>query len=159
MNIGPRLAEEIVQPIKGGPEQFFEERNPASMFVREVEKTEIIDVVKHFKNKKSKDWNGIDMYIVKLVINEIIDPFAHIFNLSFMQGSFPDRMKIAKVIPLYKSGEKQLFTNYRPVSLLSQFSKILEKLFVARLDSFIVKCKLLSRANMGLEMVDLLQWP
>ena len=63
----------------------------------------------------------------------------HICNLSFSKGVFPDAMKIARVIPLFKSGDKHVFTNYRPVSLLPQFSKILERLFNNRLDSFIEK--------------------
>ena len=58
-------------------------------------------------------------------------------------------MKIAKVIPLYKSGNKHHFTNYRPVSLLPQFSKILEKLFNNRLDNFIDKHKLLTDNQYG----------
>ncbi len=64
------------------------------------------------------------------------------------QGVFPDNMKIGKVIPLYKAGDRNVFSNYRLISLLSQFSKILEKLFNERLDKFIDKCnliKLLSR--------------
>ena len=58
-------------------------------------------------------------------------------------------MKIAEVIPLYKSGNKHHFTNYRPVSLLPQFSKILEKLFNNRLDNFIDKHKLLNDNQYG----------
>ena len=58
-------------------------------------------------------------------------------------------MKIAKVVPLYKAGEKNLFTNYRPVSLLSQFSKILEKLFSKRLDKYIDKFSLLNDSQYG----------
>ena len=58
-------------------------------------------------------------------------------------------MKIAKVLPLYKNGEKHLFTNYRPVSLLSQFSKILEKLFAFRLDKFIDKYQILNDSQYG----------
>ena len=57
----------------------------------------------------------------------------HIFNLSFESGVFPGAMKIAKVIPLFKGGDAEDFSNYRPVSLLSQFSKILEKLYNNRL--------------------------
>ena len=52
-------------------------------------------------------------------------PISHIANISFEMGIFPDRMKIAKGIP--KLGLKDHFTNYRPVSSLPQFSKILEK--------------------------------
>lgn len=58
-------------------------------------------------------------------------------------------MKIAKVIPLYKTGDRHHFTNYRPVSLLSQFSKILEKRFTERLDNFIEKHKLLVDSQYG----------
>ena len=58
---------------------------------------------------------------------------AHIFNLSLFCGVFPDYMKIAKIIPIFKNGQKTEFTNYRSISILSQFSKILEKLFNRRL--------------------------
>ena len=68
-------------------------------------------------------------------------------NLSLKSGIFPDGMKVAKVIPLFKSGDDELFNNYRPVSLLLQFSKILEKAFKKRLDSFINKYNLLSNSQ------------
>ncbi len=58
-------------------------------------------------------------------------------------------MKIAKVIPLYKTRDKHLFTNYRPVSILPQFSKILEKVFISRLDNFIEKHDLLTDNQYG----------
>ena len=62
---------------------------------------------------------------------------------------FPNDMKIARVIPLYKAGEKYLFTNYRPVSLLPQFSKILEKIYYSRLHKFISKHDILSNSQYG----------
>ena len=58
-------------------------------------------------------------------------------------------MKIAKVIPLFKAGNKHHFTNYRPVSLLPQFSKHFEKLFNNRLNNFIEKHKLLTESQYG----------
>ena len=58
-------------------------------------------------------------------------------------------MKIAGIIPLYKAGEKDLFTNYRPVSLLPQFSKIREKIYYSRLDKFISKHDILSNSQYG----------
>lgn len=83
------------------------------------------------------------------MIEEISEPLTHIANLSFQLGKFPAKMKVAKVIPLYKTGDKHLFTNYRPVSILPQFSKILEKLFTERLDNFIETHKLLDESQYG----------
>ena len=82
------------------------------------------------------DHNHISMSLVKNVMSDISKPLTYIANKSFSQGCFPEQMKIAKVLPLYNNGDRELFTNYRPVSLLSQFSKIIEKLFANRLDSF-----------------------
>ena len=58
-------------------------------------------------------------------------------------------MKVAKVIPIFKGNDKQVFTNYRPISLLSQFSKIIEKLFNVRLDNFIDRHSILSNSQYG----------
>ena len=58
-------------------------------------------------------------------------------------------MKKAKVIPLYKNGERNRFSNYRPISLLPQFSKVLEKLFYVRANNFIEKCSLLNENQYG----------
>ena len=68
---------------------------------------------------------SIKMYVLSKVIETIVKPLAHIFNLSFSSGIFPNDMKIAKIIPLFKNGRKTDFTNYRPISILSQFSKIM----------------------------------
>ena len=77
------------------------------------------------------------MAIVANVIPVISKPLTHICNHSFKTGVFPSRMKIAKIKPIFKSGAKTDIGNYRPISLLPQFSKILEKLFLSRLDNFI----------------------
>ena len=73
----------------------------------------------------------INKSMVKTMINEIVNPLNHICNVYFQTGVFPDQINIAKVIPEFKVGEKCVFTNYRPISLLPQFSKILDKLYKA----------------------------
>ena len=88
----------------------------------------MLDVIKSFPNKTSTYYNGMNMFIFKKITNFIVDPFLHVCNMSFSKGVFPDAFNIARVIPLFKSGDKCVFTNYRPVSLLPQFSKILEKI-------------------------------
>ena len=119
------------------------------MLLLEVTESEILKIVKDLCNKSSTDCDDISMNVLKSVFTSVIKPFLFVCNKSFMSGVFPDRMKVAKVIPLYKSGEKNVFTNYRPVSLLPQFSKILEKLFNNRLDNFVEKYNLLNESQYG----------
>lgn len=149
VSVGPDLAEKIKPPQGGANSKHKIDRNSSTIFLHDVTRIEIIDVVKNFKNKASIDENGIDMALIKKVIGEIVDPITHICNLSFKLGTFPTEMKTAKIIPIYKTGDKHLYTNYRPISLLPQFSKILEKLFVARLDSFIEKHNILIEGQYG----------
>uniref|UniRef100_A0A3P9L4Z8 Reverse transcriptase domain-containing protein n=1 Tax=Oryzias latipes TaxID=8090 RepID=A0A3P9L4Z8_ORYLA len=89
------------------------------------------------------------MKVVKKVIHSVAKPLTYICNLSLQTGRFPNQMKIAKVIPIYKSGDKHQFTNYRPVSLLPQFSKILEKIFNDKLALFIEKHNIINENQYG----------
>lgn len=148
VNVGPNLAANIPVSTEEENESCIKS-NPCSMFLTAVEECEIIEITDKCSNKMSTDCNDIDMKLVKQIIGGISKPLTFICNLSFQTGNFPNNMKIAKVIPLYKSGDKHSFTNYRPVSLLPQFSKILEKLFNSRLDAFIEKHSLLNNSQYG----------
>ena len=79
------------------------------------------------------------MKLIKNVIQNIVKPYTHICNLSLQTGIFSDNLKIAKVLPLYKSCVTHDVSNYIPVSSLPQLSKILEKLFEIRLRQYIKK--------------------
>ena len=79
----------------------------------------------------------------------IVPPFTSICNHSLLSGRVPNELKIAKVIPVYKSGESSLVSNYRPISILPCFSKILERVVVNRLNKFIAKFKILSPSQYG----------
>ncbi|XP_060780217.1 uncharacterized protein LOC132888186 isoform X1 [Neoarius graeffei] len=154
VNVGPDLAAKIKEPetTQCGDIEDMGDRNPSTIFLTATDEEEIIQIVRKCKNKTSADWNDIDMLTVKTVIEGIVKPLTHICNLSFQSGTFPDKMKIARVIPLFKTGDRHHFTNYRPVSLLPQFSKILEKLFSDRLDKFIEKHNLLTDSQYGFRM-------
>ena len=67
----------------------------------------------------------------------IIDPLTYIFSLSISTGKVPDKLKLAKVILVYKSGQADLVSNYRPISLLSIFDKLVEKIICTRLSNFL----------------------
>lgn len=98
---------------------------------------------------KSMDCLDINMRLIKTIIDNILKPLTHICNVSLQTGTFPDKMKIAKVFPLFKNWSKYIFTNYRPVSLLPQFSKILEKMFHSRLEKCISKHELIYVGQYG----------
>ena len=98
--------------------------------MRPVDEEEVINIVKGCTKKKYSDFEDISMDTVEKVVSVICKPLAHISNISFRTGVFPSRMKIAKVIPMFKSCTKTDVTNYRPISLLPRFSKILENCFL-----------------------------
>ena len=76
------------------------------------------------------------MHVIKNSFHLISRPLMNIINLSFVKGIFPDKLKIAKVIPIYKAEDPCLFANYRPISLLPNFSKFFEKVMYNRLTEF-----------------------
>ena len=77
------------------------------------------------------------MYLIKLCIRQIVKPLTYICNLSLSSGIFLDKMKTGKILPIYKCNDPSNFSNYRPISLLPQFSKVLEKLYNKRLMQFL----------------------
>ena len=128
---------------------FMGQQCPNSMFINPVSEDEVVNIIKSCKPKHSKDCDDINMYVLSKVTDQIVKPLVHIFNLSFSSGIFPSEMKTAKVIPVFKSGNRSDFSNYRPISLLSQFSKILEKLFNLRLEQFLISNEILSNCQYG----------
>ena len=76
------------------------------------------------------------------------EPLSHVCNRLFESGLFPEKMKLA-IVPIFKAGDNQVYTNYRPVSLLPQFSKVSEKLFNHRLMSYINKNNILYNGQYG----------
>jgi hypothetical protein len=77
------------------------------------------------------------------------NPLKHVVALSFNDGIVPSQLKIAKVIPIFKSGDKRLVENYRPISLLNVFSKVFEKIVHNRLTSFLNINNLISPCQFG----------
>ena len=69
---------------------------------------------------------------MKEVLESNVDPLLCIFNLSMFDGIVPDKLKTAKVVPIFKKGDRSRASNYRPISLLSVFDKLLEKLMYNR---------------------------
>jgi hypothetical protein len=87
-----------------------------------------IEKIKSLKTKDSSGYDEISNRIIKLSLPYIISPLTHICNAIINTGIFLDRLKFAIVKPIFKKGKTHETSNYRPISLLTSFSKIIEKL-------------------------------
>ena len=147
VNVGANLAKKIPH-ISKSPTDLMKDRNVESIFLAPVLEDEVMKVIKNLKSA-SAGWDCISTVVVKTCYQCFVTPLTHIMHSSMTNGVFPDELKIARVVPLYKSGDSGIFSNYRPVSVLPVFSKILERLMYTRLLSFINKNKLLYKLQFG----------
>ena len=146
-SIGPRLANEIPEG-EYSPESFFGPYVNNVFTPDVVSAQEIIELVGDLGDV-SAGFDLIPAHLIKKTIHNIIIPFTHICNQSLQTGIFPDKLKESKVIPLHKGGSKSDLHNYRPISLLSVFSKIIEKLMYNRLDVFLETNKIITEKQYG----------
>ena len=147
-NIASKLASDI-QPGSVSYESFLPAPVPFSFFLRPTTEDEILKVIKCL-NLTSPGYDEISMTVIK-ECSDVISPFLNfIINKCFKEGSFLKKLQIAKVIPIYKKGEKSCHVNYRPVSILPSFSKIIEKLFATRLSDYFFKISITIRMSIWL---------
>ena len=102
--------------------------NEKSFMLTPTTPTEIVEIISKFDITKSAGPNSIPNQILQSIKCQISIPLANIFNASFQSGTCPDSLKTSIVIPIHKKDSKLLVSNYRPISLLSNINKILEKL-------------------------------
>ena len=99
--------------------------------------TELKNIINDLPNKHSSGSDNVDNILLKELKDLIVPSLCLLFNRSLQESCFPDRMKLAEVIPLHKGKEKSLPTNYRPISLLLTLSKLLEKVVYKRTYNFL----------------------
>ena len=112
-------------------------QNPKSIFLSPCTEYEVKQLINSLENKKSSGHDGISNITLKDLRDVLARPLCIIFNHSLINGSFPDIMKQADVIPLHKCGNIHIIDNYRPISLLTTISKILEKIVYKRVYTFL----------------------
>ena len=89
------------------------------------------------------------MNFFKNNISYIVTPITHIINCSFETENFPDCLKKTTIVPIYKRGNKEDFNNYRPISISSNLSKIIERAFLDRLEEFIKLNNIINKNQFG----------
>ena len=114
-----------------------------------TEPGEIFNTINSLNVKKSSGFDHIPPFFVKLAGPLISEPFSVLVNHSITLGIFPEVLKVAKVVPVYKSGSRHNPTNFRPISLLSCFAKIFEKLQFKRLTIFIRQHSIIAPTQYG----------
>jgi hypothetical protein len=125
---GKKVAESVPKSID--PTSYLSYTDVPDLSFDHITSAHISDILKSFPNKSSSDLDGISLKLLKYVNFEICEPLAHIFSLSLENGIFPTCLKNSRTVPIFKAGDATLCDNYRPISLISTFSKILEKILL-----------------------------
>ncbi len=148
VELGPKLAEKIRLPNNNlklkAPVSVKE-----SIVLYDTNPTEIHNIISSLKNTSACGVDEIPVSAIKSVSDHICPILANLINHSISEGIFPDSLKIAKILPIFKSGDKTLISNYRPISLLNTFSKIYEKVIFVRFEKFLNKYKILYDKQFG----------
>ena len=128
VNVGPTLAKKIEHSSKC-PTHFISYDAVHRFDLEPVTENELLKIISNFSDS-SAGWDDLKPSMIKKIKHPIAIPLTHICNLSFNTGVFPSEFKVANVVPIFKSGDEMLFSNYRPVSVLPVFSKIYERLIL-----------------------------
>ena len=119
------------------------------MFLYDTSYDDVHKVIDKMATKTSCGIDEISRKVIKRMAPYISVPLSYIFNLTFTTGKIPDDLKVALVTPVYKASEENIYSNYRPISVLPCFSKILEKLMYTRLIDYIHKNGILTDCQYG----------
>ena len=134
------IAEKLLPKQTPGTKHFSEymsDRVNSNFIFESADPLEVINIISSLDSGKGTGPFSVPSDILKALKANLCHPLTTIINMSFATGIYPDQLKIAKVIPIFKKGDKLLASNYRPISLLSNINKIFEKLVYSRLYSFL----------------------
>jgi hypothetical protein len=148
VNIGPKLAAQIPNSKKHFSE-FLNESCRENFVFANVNHSIINDALNKLKSKNSCGPDKISTSMLKFIAPSIMDPLAHLLNLSFKTGYIPTCLKTAVIKPIFKKGDNDRYTNFRPISLLSSFSKLIEKVASNQIMKYLNKFKLLYEHQYG----------
>ena len=118
----------------------------SSIYLSDCDEYEIMDIITELKNGKSSD---IPIHLIKKSAKIVSPLLSHYFNDCMQKGNFPDELKTGRITPIYKKDNEELFENYRPISTLPVFGKILEKLIFRRLYNYLSSQGLITENQFG----------
>lgn len=121
----------------------------SSMFLTPIKESELIKHISTLKNNCTPGHDNITSKLIKQTHKEILKPLLYIINLIFETGIVPKHFKYSIVTPIYKSGTKSCISNYRPISVISNFAKLFEKCLKDRLLTFLKQKNIMSSNQYG----------
>ena len=127
-NIGKNLASKI--PNASTPFKYFGNKADFVMETKPLSMNELKDAFYSLKSNKSPGYDNISYNVIKKCLGSLCEPLKYLSNLSIEKGVFPDDSKIARITPIYKSEDSSDVSNYRPISVLPCFFKILERILI-----------------------------
>ena len=133
--IGSKLASDI-SPTYIDPIEFIQPYGSEFTF-RTITTVNLIQTIGKISLNKASGLDKIPIKLIKLAGDTIYDSLLHIFNLVLDTAVFPDDLKLAKITPIHKEGDKAECGNYRPISVVPTVAKILEKIIYDQLSSYI----------------------
>ena len=135
-NIGPKLATQIKPASNKTFDTFLKKRVLVSFDFKLVSENGVLKHLSSLRTKNSAGVDGISVKLFKRLSSALINPLTLIINQSLVTGIFPNKLKIAKVLPLFKKEDHTVMDNYRPISLLTAISKLFEKVVFSQLYDF-----------------------
>ena len=148
VNVGPITEQTIPRNPLVNPVKYLKNRNQFNFLVTNISNEEVLNIIKNLEDKSTGP-QSIPIKLLKLIPDLILVPLCKIISMSFSSGKFPDPLKICKTIPIHMGGSTILLNNYRPISLLSIFDKIIEKLMHKRLYNFLNEHSILFSNQFG----------
>lgn len=123
--------------------------NANTLYLNPVTENEIYNIIMSLKNTKCSGYDEITTKLLKLNAIYLAHPIAHIINLSFEKGYFPEQLKLSVIKPLFKKGDRLDPNNYRPITIIPILSKVYERAMFIRLTNFLDKFKILHPQQYG----------
>ena len=133
VSIGPELAKDIHSDIN--PLTYVNNINN-SIVIFDVSCEEVRNIIHSLKNS-SAGHDEFPTFVGKLCVDSYIEPLTFLINSSLRTGVFPSELKLARVVPIFKAGDSSALTNYRPIFVLTFFTKVFEKIVYNKLFNFI----------------------
>ena len=147
--IGSNLAKKIISPTDKTFKTYLSKTHSYTFKLKNIDEKTTNDIIDKLAPKSSFGLDGLSTKLVKLIKPILIRPITIIINQMLNSGIFPDKLKIAKINPIFKKDDETLFTNYRPISLLPAISKIFEKVIFQQVYQYFQDNKLFYSAQYG----------